>query len=111
MHKLVVLVAAMVAMSAVAAAQGARHETTSLSTSSLRAVYGHGITLSGTVSGKQAGSDVSARALELASQRLALHDFDRSRIDLVKISDAIPEIPLDLGINLERDEVGEDTVE
>jgi len=46
---------------------------------------------------KVIGMDVSASALALASQRLALHGFDRSRIELVKISDAVPEIPLETG--------------
>lgn len=44
---------------------------------------------------KVIGVDVSAKALNLASRRLALHRFDLERIELIRISDATPQIPLD----------------
>ena len=41
------------------------------------------------------GVDVSDTALELARQRLALHEIPESRFELIQVSDSKPEIPLD----------------
>lgn len=46
---------------------------------------------------KVIGIDVSEKALSLAVQRLNLHQFDPARIELIKVSDATPEIPLSSG--------------
>ena len=40
------------------------------------------------------GVDVSARALELARKRIALHRVEEARVELIRVSDAHPEIPL-----------------
>jgi ubiquinone/menaquinone biosynthesis C-methylase UbiE len=40
------------------------------------------------------GIDISAKALELAAQRLALHHFDLNRFKLIRINDSMPYIPL-----------------
>src|SRR3990170_4792001 len=44
---------------------------------------------------KVIGIDVSAKALQLAGRRLALHQIDPSRVELIKISDSTREIPLE----------------
>jgi ubiquinone/menaquinone biosynthesis C-methylase UbiE len=44
--------------------------------------------------GTVVGADVSARALELASGRAALHGLGRSQVQFVKLSDARPGVPL-----------------
>jgi SAM-dependent methyltransferase len=41
------------------------------------------------------GVDVSDAALELARQRLELHDVPEERFELIQVSDSKPEIPLD----------------
>lgn len=41
------------------------------------------------------GVDISARALELARRRIALHAIDEHRVHLIRIGDADPTIPLD----------------
>jgi ubiquinone/menaquinone biosynthesis C-methylase UbiE len=41
------------------------------------------------------GMDVSEKALALAAERLALHRIDPERVDLVRISDSDPSIPLE----------------
>lgn len=41
------------------------------------------------------GVDISEKALGLASQRLSLHKIDPQRVELIKISDAEPKIPLE----------------
>jgi SAM-dependent methyltransferase len=41
------------------------------------------------------GIDVSTKALNLAKHRLALHEFDPQRVKLIKVSDALPKIPLE----------------
>lgn len=46
---------------------------------------------------KVIGVDISARALMLARSRLALHDVDPSRQQLIMISDSDPHIPVDDG--------------
>ena len=43
------------------------------------------------------GMDVSEKALKLTQKRLAVHRVDPVRISLTKISDSLPEIPLDDG--------------
>jgi SAM-dependent methyltransferase len=43
------------------------------------------------------GMDVSEKALKLTQKRLAVHRVDARRISLIKVSDSIPEIPLDDG--------------
>ena len=44
---------------------------------------------------KVIGMDVSLKGLKYAQQRLFLHRFDPARVELIKISDAIPKTPLD----------------
>lgn len=44
---------------------------------------------------KVIGIDVSEKALMLASQRLSLHNVDPQRVELIKLSDAEPQIPLE----------------
>lgn len=44
---------------------------------------------------KVIGIDVSERALLLASQRLSLHSINPQRVELIKISDAEPAVPLE----------------
>lgn len=46
---------------------------------------------------KVIGVDVSLKALTLASHRLGLHknDFDLSKVELIKISDQVPQIPIE----------------
>jgi SAM-dependent methyltransferase len=41
------------------------------------------------------GVDVSAPALELAAQRVALHDIDPGRVDLIRTSDGEHDLPLE----------------
>jgi hypothetical protein len=71
MRTLIVLVTAVAAMSAVAAAQGSRHPTTSLSVSSLKVVYPNGIVLSGTASNRQPGMGISILARPFTSGSMA----------------------------------------
>jgi ubiquinone/menaquinone biosynthesis C-methylase UbiE len=44
---------------------------------------------------KVIGIDVSEKALTLAGERLSLHNIDPQRVELIKISDAEPKIPLE----------------
>ena len=41
------------------------------------------------------GLDVSATALDLAARRLALHGVEEGRVELARVSDGVPSIPLD----------------
>jgi len=43
------------------------------------------------------GADVSAKALQLAASRLALHGVDPERYELLRISDTDPDLPLPVG--------------
>src|ERR1041385_5482654 len=62
MRKIVVSVVAVAAVLLVAAAQASRHPTTTLSVSSLQVINGDGVTLSGRISDRMAGMDVSILA-------------------------------------------------
>lgn len=44
---------------------------------------------------KVIGIDISEKALMLASQRLSLHKVDSQRVELIKISDGEPKVPLE----------------
>ncbi|MCL4296061.1 MAG: methyltransferase domain-containing protein [Anaerolineae bacterium] len=44
---------------------------------------------------KVIGVDISAKALGIAAKRLALHDINPERMELIQITDSNPEIPLD----------------
>jgi DNA-directed RNA polymerase subunit beta len=61
----------------------------------------------------EAGIPESFRVLvkELEGLALGVEILSEDERQIVLSEEDIPEIPLDLGINLERDEVGEDTVE
>jgi ubiquinone/menaquinone biosynthesis C-methylase UbiE len=45
--------------------------------------------------GKVIGMDISAKALQLTRRRIALHRVDPKRIELIKVSDSDPSVPLD----------------
>jgi hypothetical protein len=62
MRKVVVSLVAVAAVLLVAAAQASRHPTTTLAVSSLQVIQGDGVTLSGRISDRQAGMDVSILA-------------------------------------------------
>jgi SAM-dependent methyltransferase len=51
--------------------------------------------LAHTTASRVVGMDVSAKALGLARRRIDLHSFDSERFQLVRISDAVPSIPLE----------------